>query len=101
MCCDKRCSATVKLVGYIGTRTPDNKIRSNYSSPDDGKIEYNKTFSASRVKIENAFCLLKARWGQLRYIRFFTVEKMSLFICIDCQDQRTEDEKIRKIFAQQ
>jgi hypothetical protein len=66
------------------------------------KNRYNTAFSATRVLIENAFGLLKGRWGQLRYLRFLSVEKISLFIkaccvlhniCIDRRDHWESDDE--------
>jgi hypothetical protein len=68
---------------------------------DPKKKYYNTSFSGTRVLIENAFGLLKARWGQLKYLKFFTIEKTALFvkaccvlhnICIDKQDHWDDED---------
>ncbi|XP_067207680.1 putative nuclease HARBI1 [Linepithema humile] len=47
-------------------------------------IKFNEKLSATRVKIENAFGLLKGRFRQLMLLDFHTVYKMSRFIIACC-----------------
>lgn len=48
------------------------------------ETNYNHKFSATRVKIENAFGLLKQRFRQLKYLEFHSVDKVSKFILACC-----------------
>ena len=59
------------------------------------KAHFNRLFCATRVKVENAFALLKARFRQLMLLEFHRVEKAAMFqlaccvlhnLCIDAGD---------------
>ncbi|KAH8033713.1 hypothetical protein HPB51_000243 [Rhipicephalus microplus] len=67
----------------------------NYGHLDARQRAFNYHFSATRVKIENAFGDLKARFRQLLHLDFLFVDKMNKFIiaccvlhnmCINCGD---------------
>src|SRR5690606_6459246 len=45
---------------------------------------YNRKHCATRVKIENAFGLLKKRWRQLKQLEFWSPKKMSRFVFAVC-----------------
>nr|XP_029714898.1 putative nuclease HARBI1 [Aedes albopictus]XP_029714899.1 putative nuclease HARBI1 [Aedes albopictus] len=56
---------------------------------DDGRLtrkkrKYNLNHAQTRVKIENAFSLLKTRFRQLMRLDFFTVERMCKFVMACC-----------------
>ena len=62
---------------------------------DERKTIYNRRLSQTRMKIGNAFCLLKQRFRQLSLVYFHSVDKVSRLImaccvmhnlCIDNQD---------------
>jgi DDE superfamily endonuclease len=72
-----------------------------YTRGDQQKENYNHKLSATRVRIENAFGILKGRFNQLRYLKFFNVKKISAFvkaccvlhnICIDLKDDWDMDD---------
>ncbi|XP_018564947.1 putative nuclease HARBI1 [Anoplophora glabripennis] len=56
----------------------------NYGQLNPVNQEFNKRFSQTRVKIENAFGLLKVRFRQLMELDFRKVEKASEFIIACC-----------------
>lgn len=56
----------------------------DYGQLTDSKKNYNYKLSATRVKIENAFGLLKQRFRQLTRMDFFSVIKMSKFAIACC-----------------
>ncbi|XP_037505987.1 putative nuclease HARBI1 isoform X2 [Rhipicephalus sanguineus] len=67
----------------------------NYGGLDARQRAFNYHFSATRVKIENAFGDLKARFRQLLHLDFLFVDKMNKFIiaccvlhnmCVNCGD---------------
>ncbi|XP_037526721.2 putative nuclease HARBI1 [Rhipicephalus sanguineus] len=55
----------------------------DYGSLTDQQKKFNTRFSATRVRIENAFADLKARFRQLLHLDFFLVDKMNKFM-ISC-----------------
>lgn len=68
-------------------------------------INFNEKLSATRVKIENTFGLLKCRFRQLMLLDFYTVYKMSRFIiaccvlhnmCIDSNDVFESDDALNE-----
>ncbi|XP_031358255.1 putative nuclease HARBI1 [Photinus pyralis] len=56
----------------------------DYGNLTRQQIKYNKKLSSSRVKIENAFGLLKGRFRQLGRLDFHKVVKMAQFILCCC-----------------
>lgn len=56
----------------------------NYGNLSIAQRHYNYRFSATRVKIENSFGLLKSRWRQLIHTDFASVERTSNFILACC-----------------
>ncbi|KAL3183314.1 hypothetical protein MRX96_000290 [Rhipicephalus microplus] len=72
----------------------------NYGHMTQEKSRFNYRLSSTRVVIEIALALLKQRFGQLRYIEFTKVEKITQFIiaccvlndiCLDSGDTCVED----------
>lgn len=63
---------------YILTPFPD------HGNLNDEQTKFNKYLSRSRVRIENAFGLLKSRFGQLYKVHMYHVEKISMFIISCC-----------------
>lgn len=70
---------------------------------------YNIKHAQTRVKIENAFGLLKTRFRQLMRMDFFTVERMCKFVmaccvlhnmCIGMDDIIEEDEELQQVNQQ-
>ena len=56
-----------------------------YRNPqDEGSKKFNQAFSATRVRIENCFGLLKQRFRQLMMLEFWDVSSMSKFIMACC-----------------
>lgn len=51
---------------------------------NEKKKRYNKKHCQTRVKIENAFGLLKQRFRQLVRLDFFSVERMCKFVLACC-----------------
>lgn len=56
----------------------------HYGTMTPAKLAYNHRHAVTRVKIENAFGLLKQRFRQLRYVEFTTVDKITQFIVACC-----------------
>ena len=56
----------------------------NYGTMNAKKELYNKKHCQTRVKIENAFGLLKQRFRQLIRLDFFSVERMCKFVLACC-----------------
>lgn len=56
----------------------------NYGKLTQSEALFNMKFSATRVKIENAFADLKGRFRQLLHLDFFIVDKMNKFILSCC-----------------
>lgn len=56
----------------------------DYGTLTEQQIKFNKRFSATRVKIENSFALLKQRWRQLTNLDFFEVDRLTNFIIACC-----------------
>ncbi|KAI4455562.1 hypothetical protein MML48_9g00005579 [Holotrichia oblita] len=56
----------------------------NYGNLNNREENYNKTFSGTRVLIENAFGLLKSRFRQLIRVDFHEVDKLSKFVIACC-----------------
>ncbi|KAH7979009.1 hypothetical protein HPB49_007770 [Dermacentor silvarum] len=56
----------------------------DYGSLTPECVQYNLRLSQTRVRIENAFGLLKGRFRQLLYLEFWTVKKATLFILACC-----------------
>ncbi|KAL1426890.1 hypothetical protein MTO96_000426 [Rhipicephalus appendiculatus] len=56
----------------------------DYGNMRPEEIEYNLRHSKTRVRIENAFGLLKGRFRQLLYLEFWSVERATLFILACC-----------------
>jgi DDE superfamily endonuclease len=90
------CGDTYHLLGD-GAYPLSVNMMTPYRNPQRSlmKQKFNEKLSATRVRIENAFGLLKGRFNQLRYVKFHTIEKTARFvkaccamhnICIDLQD---------------
>lgn len=56
----------------------------DYGNLAESEREYNYKFCQTRVKIENAFALLKCRFRQLMRLDFYEVETMGKFIIACC-----------------
>ena len=56
----------------------------NYGNLTEEQTNFNSKFSRCRVKIENAFGLLKARFRQLIKLDYCTVQRSSKFIIACC-----------------
>ncbi|KAK4882516.1 hypothetical protein RN001_005835 [Aquatica leii] len=56
----------------------------DYETLTQQQKRFNKTFSATRIKIENAFGLLKSWFRQLSRLEFHDVEKVARFILTCC-----------------
>ncbi|XP_037502433.1 putative nuclease HARBI1 [Rhipicephalus sanguineus] len=56
----------------------------DYGNITPEEIEYNLRHSKTRVRIENAFGLLKGRFRQLLYLEFWSVKRATLFILACC-----------------
>ncbi|KAJ8909426.1 hypothetical protein NQ315_003478 [Exocentrus adspersus] len=56
----------------------------DYGNLTQEQKNFNKKFSATRVKIENSFGLLKQRWRQLLHLDFFYVDRITQFIISCC-----------------
>ncbi|KAM7300348.1 putative nuclease HARBI1 [Ixodes scapularis] len=56
----------------------------DYGSMTPEQVAYNSRHTATRVRIENSFGILKQRFRQLRYLEFRKVDKISKFIMACC-----------------
>lgn len=56
----------------------------DYGNLSNSEKNFNLHFCRARVKIENAFCLLKNRFRQLMRLDFHNVETMAKFIIACC-----------------
>ncbi|KAK8771866.1 hypothetical protein V5799_024894 [Amblyomma americanum] len=56
----------------------------NYGTMTRAMISFNYRHAATRVKIENAFGMLKKRFRQLRFVEFHTVDKITQLILSCC-----------------
>ncbi|XP_064468322.1 uncharacterized protein LOC135379015 [Ornithodoros turicata] len=56
----------------------------DYGTLTESQRTFNAKFSATRVRIENAFADLKGRFWQLLHVDFFLVDKMNKFIIACC-----------------
>lgn len=56
----------------------------DYGNLTAPQINYNYKFSATRVRIENTFGILKGRFRQLNFVDFHTVDKITKFIISCC-----------------
>ncbi|KAG0441025.1 hypothetical protein HPB47_016068 [Ixodes persulcatus] len=76
----------------------------NYGKLVPDEVNYNLKLSQTRVRIENAFGLLKGRFRQLLYLEFWSVNKATQFIlaccvlhnlCIDAGDTDIDGEEVK------
>ncbi|XP_040071502.1 putative nuclease HARBI1 [Ixodes scapularis] len=56
----------------------------DYGSMTPEQVAYNSRHTATRVRIENSFGILKQRFRQLRYLEFREVNRISKFIMACC-----------------
>ncbi|XP_077485546.1 uncharacterized protein LOC144096611 [Amblyomma americanum] len=56
----------------------------NYGTMTRAMISFKNCHAATRVKIENAFGMLKQRFWQLRFVEFHTVDKITQLILSCC-----------------
>lgn len=56
----------------------------DYGNMTPEQATYNSRHTATRVRIENSFGILKQRFRQLRYLEFWEVDKITKFIVSCC-----------------